>query len=412
MITEKKIKELPIKIGDGNYSSKYPKSSEFLKSGIPFISASDLKNGRIVPGGFKFISKEQHNVLRKGHLLENDVLIVSRGNGVGQVSLVDKQFQGCNINAQLVLLRVDEKVIHSKYLYYLLSSKEYFNLIKEFCSGSAQPQLTITNINEITLKLPQYNIQVKIAEILSSLDDKIELNNKINKELESLAQMLFKRWFVDYEFPNDKGEPYKASGGEMVDSEQGVIPRGWKIGNIYDISNVIYGAPFKSSLFNQEEKGLPLIRIRDLKTYKPQNWTEEVHSKGTKICPGDLVVGMDAEFRPHFWLGQVGWLNQRVCQFKPNQKFSRLFIREVIRPQLAFFENSSVGTTVIHLGKGDIDTFKSIIPDNITSKLFTEITEPLIDKIVYNSQENNLLTNLRDTLLPKLISGELQIKDK
>jgi type I restriction enzyme S subunit len=148
-----------------------------------------------------------------------------------------------------------------------------------------------------------------------------------------------------------------------------------------------------------------------LKTIKPQNWTEEVLSKGTKIQPGDLVVGMDAEFRPHFWLGEEGWLNQRVCLFKPKSEFSRLFVREIIRPLLAFYENSSVGTTVIHLGKGDIDTFKSIIPSNHLSKLFTELSEPLINKIIENSRENESLTNLRDTLLPKLISGELEIKE-
>jgi type I restriction enzyme S subunit len=195
----------------------------------------------------------------------------------------------------------------------------------------------------------------------------------------------------------------------MVDSELGEIPKGWGVGSIYDISTVIYGAPFKSSLFNQDKKGYPLIRIRDLKTYKPQNWTEEVHSKGTKVQPGDLVVGMDAEFRPHFWLGEVGWLNQRVCLFKPKIEFSRLFVREIIRPHLEFFENSSVGTTVIHLGKGDIDTFKSIIPSSCLSKLFTELSEPFIIKVIENSIENESLRNLRDTLLPKLISGELEV---
>src|SRR5690606_2479081 len=103
-------------------------------------------------------------------------------------------------------------------------------------------------------------------EILSSLDDKIELNNAINKNLEDLAQALFKQWFVDFEFPNENGEPYQSSGGEMMESELGMIPKGWEVSNIYEIAKVIYGAPFKSSLFNQDQKGLPLIRIRDLKS--------------------------------------------------------------------------------------------------------------------------------------------------
>jgi type I restriction enzyme S subunit len=195
----------------------------------------------------------------------------------------------------------------------------------------------------------------------------------------------------------------------MVESELGEIPKGWGVGTTYDISDVIYGAPFKSALFNQENKGFPLIRIRDLKTFKPQYWTEESHPKGTKIYAGDLIVGMDAEFRPQIWLGQESWLNQRLCHFRPKTRFSKLFVREIIRPQLAFFENSSVGTTVIHLGKADIDTFKSIIPTVQTLSTFEELSNSIFNEIVSNSMENQHLIQLRDTLLPKLISGELEV---
>jgi type I restriction enzyme S subunit len=118
---------------------------------------------------------------------------------------------------------------------------------------------------------------------------------------------------------------------------------------------------------------------------------------------------MDAEFRPHFWLGSPAWLNQRVCHFRPKKNFSKLFVREIIRPQLAFFENSSVGTTVIHLGKADIDTFKSIIPTNVVIIHFEEISNSIFETIINNSKEIQELTNLRDTLLPKLISGELEV---
>ena len=118
---------------------------------------------------------------------------------------------------------------------------------------------------------------------------------------------------------------------------------------------------------------------------------------------------MDAEFRPHFWLGQPAWLNQRLCHFRPKKGFSKLFVREIIRPQLAFHENSSVGTTVIHLGKRDIDTFKSLIPSKKVLLAFEELSNSLFDSIINTSNENQELTHLRDTLLPKLISGELEV---
>lgn len=308
---------------------------------------------------------------------------------------------------------VTPKSIEPRFLYYFLTQAEITEFLNTIAEGGTTtfPAFKADELKDLQINLPDYTTQTAIAEILSSLDDKIELNNKINQELEHLAQTLFKQWFVDFEFPNENGDPYKSSGGVMVDSELGEIPEGWEVKSIYDVSDVIYGAPFKSKLFNQENKGLPLIRIRDLKTFKPQNWTEEIHPKGTKIFSGDLVVGMDAEFRPHFWLGETAWLNQRLCHFKPKEHFSKLFIREIIRPQLSFFENSSVGTTVIHLGKRDIDTFKSIVPLKETLIEFEELSNSILDKIIKNSKENHTLTNLRDTLLPKLISGELTIEE-
>jgi type I restriction enzyme S subunit len=306
---------------------------------------------------------------------------------------------------------VTPKGIEPRFLYYFLTQQEITDYLNTIAEGGTTtfPAFKAEELREIPIYLPDLPIQTAIAEILSSLDDKIELNNKINQELENLAQTLFKQWFIDFEFPDENGEPYKSSGGEMVESELGEIPKGWGVGTTYDISDVIYGAPFKSALFNQENKGFPLIRIRDLKTFKPQYWTEESHPKGTKIYAGDLIVGMDAEFRPQIWLGQESWLNQRLCHFRPKTRFSKLFVREIIRPQLAFFENSSVGTTVIHLGKADIDTFKSIIPTVQTLSTFEELSNSIFNEIVSNSMENQHLIQLRDTLLPKLISGELEV---
>jgi type I restriction enzyme S subunit len=401
---EYKISELGRVITGKTPSSKNP---EEWGNKVAFVTPTDFDSyNKSIEGSIRYLSERGAKVFNSKLLPPNSVIVTCIGSQMGKVALNKIP---CVTNQQINSIILNEN-FNSDFIYYLISSMQDY-LRNLATGGSTMPIVNKSDFENIKIIAPNLPIQTAIAEILSSLDDKIELNNKINQELENLAQTLFKQWFIDFEFPNENGEPYKSSGGEMVDSEMGEIPKGWRIGSIYDISSVIYGAPFKSSLFNQENKGLPLIRIRDLKTFKPQNWTEEVHIKGTKIQPGDLVVGMDAEFRPHFWLGQVGWLNQRVCLFKLKGGFSRLFVRETIRPSLEFFENSSVGTTVIHLGKGDIDTFKSILPDISKSELFAHLTEPLIDRIVCNSQENNSLINLRDTLLPKLISGELVVTD-
>lgn len=398
---EYKLNDLVTKLGDGLHGTpKYDPNGDFY-----FINGSNLIDGKIsVNDNTKRVTKEEFDKYKKE--LSDRTIFVSINGTLGNIATYNNEKVVLGKSACYFNVKED---VSKEFIKYIVTDKTFQHYIYEYATGTTIKNVPLKAIREYTFKIPDLPTQTAIAEILSSLDDKIELNNKINQELENLAQTLFKQWFIDFEFPNQNGEPYKSSGGEMVDSELGEIPKGWEVGSIYDISDVIYGAPFKSKLFNQENKGLPLIRIRDLKTFQPQNWTEEIHPKGTKIYAGDLVVGMDAEFRAHFWLGQPAWLNQRLCHFRPKTTFSKLFVREIIKPQLAFHENSSVGTTVIHLGKGDIDTFKSLIPVNNILLQFEELSNSIFDTIINNSKESQELTNLRDTLLPKLISGELEV---
>jgi type I restriction enzyme S subunit len=398
------------KLGDISDYINRGVTPSYSDDGVIVINQKCVRDGQVKYEQSRHTNPEKKKILEEKYLKSFDILINSTGQGtLGRVGQVKEITIPTTVDSHLTIVRI-KKNFNPVFLGYVLKSKQ--SLIEDLAEGTTgQTELSRYKVAALPLLLPELPTQTAIAEILSSLDDKIELNNKINQELENLAQILFKQWFIDFEFPNENGKPYKSSGGEMVESELGEIPKGWEVGSIYEVSEVIYGAPFKSKLFNQEGKGFPLIRIRDLKTFQPQNWTEEVLPKGTKILAGDLIVGMDAEFRPIFWLGKPAWLNQRLCYFKPKKGFSKLFVREIIRPQLAFFENSSVGTTVIHLGKADIDTFKSIIPNKKLMGLFEELSDSIFEKIINNSKEKNQLTYLRDLLLKKLISGELEINE-
>ena len=163
--------------------------------------------------------------------------------------------------------------------------------------------------------------QRAIAHILSTLDDKIELIRRMNETLEAMARALFKSWFVDFDPVRAKAEGRDSNlpkpladlfPGRLIDSEPGEMPEGWRMGSIYDIADVVYGAPFASAQFNTDGIGEPLIRIRDLVNESPGVWTPELHPKGYKVRAGDVVVGMDGEFRAYLWGGAEAWLNQRV----------------------------------------------------------------------------------------------------
>ena len=215
----------------------------------------------------------------------------------------------------------------------------------------------------------------------------------INDNLEQQAKALFKSWFVDY-------EPFN-----------GVQPSHWKKSNIYSIANIIYGAPFSSKLFNTNGFGKPIIRIRDLREQSFVTFTTEVHPKGHLIKPGDIVVGMDGEFRPYIWGNTEAWLNQRVCIFENKNINDKAFVLFTIKPLLNIIEQTQVATTVIHIGKKDYDSFEIFVPDRKSLDDFGTITTPMINQIVNNCLENKCLAKLRDALLPKLMSGEIDVSN-
>lgn len=226
-------------------------------------------------------------------------------------------------------------------------------------------------------------------------------NKRRNDNLEQQAQALFKAWFVDF-------EPFKD--GKFVESELGRIPEGWKVGNIYKYVDVIYGAPYKSTIFNQNKNGYPLIRIRDLKTFSPQFYTSEILPNTEFVHTGDVIAGMDAEFVPTLWLGNRGILNQRCCKFVAKKEFiGNYYILYLLKPELKFVQTYKTGTTVSHLGKSDIDRFTVVVPPIEIVRSFSVLTNSLLNKKIKLAQENSNLTILRDTLLPRLMSGELSI---
>ena len=322
-------------------------------------------------------------------------ITIGRSGNVGTPYIYDKCW------AHNTVLYIDDyKGNDPLYLYYLLKTLP----LASFGGGSAVPTLNRNHIHPIIIKhTPNLETQKRIASILSSHDDKIELNRKINANLEAQAQALFKSWFVDF-------EPFKDQ--PFVESELGMIPEGWRVGNIYEYIDVIYGAPYKSSLFNENKDGLPLIRIRDLKTNAPQFYTPEVLPNTEYINAGDIVAGMDAEFIPYVWLGEKGVLNQRCCKFKgKNEAISNYYILFLIKPELEYVQSYKTGTTVSHLGKSDIDRFKIMTPPLDVVLAFSERVNPMKEEVVNRAKESRRLASLRDTLLPRLMSGELKVNE-
>ena len=386
------------------------KSKAFTLEGIPVIKIKNIKAGKVILNDLDYISTSDINP-KYTKIRSSDILITMTGNRmdgspetwVGKVSLFRHQGD-FYLNQRVSALRLIDDTVDNNFLSYYLSSWQsqlYFALNSN--SSGGQANITPAVVQEYRLMVPELETQRSIASILSSLDRKIELNNKINADLEEMAQAIFKNWFVDF-------EPFKD--GRFVDSELGMIPEGWKVGSPYEYAKVVYGAPYKSAKFNDNGEGLPLIRIRDLKNCNPQFYTPEILPQTEYVNMGDIVAGMDAEFVPHIWKGNTGLLNQRVCKLMPQQtSISNLFVLYLMKPELEFVQSYKTGTTVSHLGKADIDKFVVVLPPLEVVEECSKILDSILQRIKNISAESRNLSTLRDTLLPRLMSGELEVPE-
>ena len=297
-------------------------------------------------------------------------------------------------STEFIVLRAIEGVSDSQFVYYLAISPIFRKAaIQSMVGSSGRQRVQQGVLDELELIVPSLDCQRKIGDFLGRIDEKIALNSKINDNLLGQMQALYKSWFVDF-------LPF---GGSK--------PRTWTETDIYSLANIIYGAPFKSKQFNTDGVGTPIIRIRDLKDQQFATYTTEIHPKGYLLQPGDIVVGMDGEFRPYIWGNDGAWLNQRVCVFENKRPNGKAFLYFTIKPLLYGIEQTQVATTVIHIGKKDFDAFEITLPDASTLDDFDALTTPMMRVIVSNCFENKRLAALRDILLPKLMSGEIDVSD-
>ncbi|HDR7854642.1 restriction endonuclease subunit S [Bacillus paranthracis] len=399
-----------------NCSSGLSKGRKEFGFGYPFLTFKEVFNNYFLPDTLENLANTTDKEREKCSIKSGDIFLTRTSETqeeLGMSSVALKDYPEATFNGFTKRLRLKKTVdvdILPEYIGYYLRSPKIRKQMSSFSSLTTRASLNNSMINQIEIELPSMSEQKHIANILSTLDEKIETNNVINQKLKEMAQTIFKQWFVDLEFPNEEGKPYKTSGGTMIESELGMIPKGWEICSIYELTDIIYGAPFKSKLFNEVGEGYPLIRIRDLKTKAPNFYTSEKHTKATLVNRGDILIGMDAEFTPTIWTGETALLNQRVLMMKPNKEYiHKYFMYESIKPYMRFFENAKTGTTVIHLGKADIDTVKIVNPGKRVLLDFSNLINPIYIQILDKAAENMILRKIRDTLLPKLMSGEVSV---
>lgn len=307
-------------------------------------------------------------------------------------------------NQRIGLVEQRSKEIDRRFLYYLFNTSGIRDQIQATATGSKVRHTAPGRVESVTVRLPPLPTQQKIAAILSAYDDLIENSNRRIKLLEEMAQRIYREWFVEFRYPGHEGTP-------LVDSELGPIPEEWSVSPLFNVATVTFGFPFKSDLFN-DAAGLPIIRIRDIPDGESATLTTELAGPTYRVGDGDILVGMDGEFHMGRWSAGDAWLNQRVARFRViSNVMSRYALYLALEKPITDWNRSIVGTTVAHLGKRHLELVRLLAPPPALAMRTGELLDPLFDLEINLRKATRLLRATRDLLLPRLISGEVDVTD-
>lgn len=315
-----------------------------------------------------------------------------------------------------LILKLNEKFIDKLFLYYKLIADR--TRLVNFANGAVFDNLKTDIVRDHLISLPLIAEQKRIAEILSSLDDKIELNRKINTNLEKFASSLFKEWFVNFEFSNEDGKPYKSCDGKMVDSELGEIPEGWKVSVVgKEFETFLGGTPSRAKDEYWTNGTVPWINSGMVNEYRiteaSEYITEEaVKNSATKLLPkGTVVIAITGATLGQYSLLEIdSSFNQSVVGIKENKNLRKEFIYYWIATTINTLINAQTGGAQQHINKQVVDSHKILIPDQNTLDKYYETVGPIFEFISSNCFEVKNLSALRNYLLPQLMSGKIRVK--
>lgn len=317
--------------------------------------------------------------------------------------------------ATLDIKKPDE--FNADYLYYNLTQPLIVNYLQTVAQNqvSSYPSINPSDLANLNLSFPPFPEQKKIASFLSTLDEKIALNRRINAKLEQMAKRLYDYWFVQFDFPNSDGKPYKSSGGKMVYNAElkREIPAGWEVGNLYEIADYINGLACQNFRPKEYEESLPVIKIREMNEGITKD-TEQVSiniPEKYKINNGDILFSWSATLEVMVWNGGKGGLNQHIFKVMPKNYFSHEYVYQQLDRYVVNFQKQAEArkTTMGHITSEHINQSRVVLPPEETVQVFTQKVKTL-SKMQSNLKAENLkLASLRDRLLPLLMNGQITV---
>ncbi|HIB9911856.1 restriction endonuclease subunit S [Escherichia coli O8:H7] len=420
-----------IQLIDGDRGKNYPKHNDFMENGYClFLSAKNVTKSGFQFQETLFINETKDRELRAGKLKYGDIVLTTRGT-VGNVAYYDNNnpYKHIRINSGMIIIRADNKLWNPKFLYFILKSELLKEQIINLISGSAVPQLPVRDIRKFILPVINRSLQNKITNIISDINDKVNLNIEINQTLEKMSQTLFKSWFVDFDpvIDNalDAGNPIPEAlqaraelrqkvrnstdfkplpaeirslfPSEFEETELGWVPGGWETNRLENILELAYGKALKKT--ERIEGDYPVYG---------SGGVDGSHNEFLVKGPG-IIVGRKGTVGSLYWENKDFYPIDTVFYVKPKKYFSLVYCYQLLKT--LGLENMNTDAAVPGLNRNNAYRLDVITPTQTIIAQYTNIVQTFRYKMDSNNNEIDNLTNLRDTLLPKLISGELSLED-
>lgn len=385
-----------------DYRGKTPQKSE---KGRVTLSAKSVKMGYIDYSNIYYVSEETYSkFMTRGLPKKGDILLTTEAP-LGCVAEL-KDDSVC-LAQRLITLRGKKEKLNNKYLlYYLQSPRGQYELLSK-ATGTTVQGIKRTEFSKVKILMPSLEKQNKIASILSSLDEKIELNRKINQNLEETAQTLFKRWFIDFEFPNEEGKPYKSSGGKMIESELGEIPEGWRVGKLGDFIKFIKGKKPKILVEKEDEiNKFKYLTIKSINNEEENYCSEE---KVIFVSKNEIMMVMDGASSGDIYIGKEGILGSTLSKIEIEKSIDWSIIYCLLNYYKNEIKQHNTGSAIPHTDKNYIENITFFLPNNGKINYFSKIFKRILLKKIVLEDEVYKLIELRDYLLPRLMNGEISV---
>lgn len=407
---------------------------KFTKEGIKFVKSESITDFKYLNDNiFERIDQETDVRLKRSRLAEGDLLFSIAGAYLGKLAIVRDQDLPANTNQAVGIVRLDRSKVNIDYVYYFFSQANINNYLNNLSSQSSQPNLNLEQLGELKFDLKEKFIQDQIANVLSSLDNKIFLNNRINSELEQMAKTIYNYWFVQFDFPISsaladsmgkpglEGKPYRTSGGEMVWNEElrREVPKGWEVKSLMDLAIRLNSGGTPQTLNREYYNGdIPWYSTQELQDdyliKSINSITEKAISESSAKLFSKGTVVMAIYAAPT--VGRLGILsydsafNQACCGILPNEKeVSKEYIFLTLLSLRGSLNKIASGTAQKNLNVDKIKNLSILVPNMAMHKKFNYIVKPLFELKEKNQKENQELSRLRDFLLPLLMNGQVRV---